>query len=60
MGGNEVLAGIEKEKLSVIFRGVPTRNAADVPEPWLMGELSLSKLPTITARMILRHILRNR
>ena len=30
MGGNEVLAGIEKEKLIVIFRGVPTEDAADV------------------------------
>ena len=30
MGGNEVLAGIEKEKLIVIFRRVPTEDAADV------------------------------
>lgn len=60
MGGNEVLAGIEKEKLIVIFRGVPTEDAADVARALADGELSLSKLPTITARMILRHILRNR
>ncbi len=55
MGGNEVLAGIEKEKLIVIFRGFLRKMPQMWPEPWLMGS-SLSKLPTITARMILRHI----
>lgn len=60
MGGNEVLAGIEKEKLIVIFRGVPTEDAADVARALADGGVKFIELPTITARMILRHILRNR